>query len=152
MNIKTGSVRMKGVIMAAHPSWTSEAPAVNHTVCCEIEDPVSAHVAPDRSQFRSSGFPKLISHSWGQVIGKSPALQAVLAQVERVAPTGSTVLIQGETGTGKELIAQVLHNASVPKREAPGAPISVEEHTSMAPRPRRQSQNPPLQKSSAIPA
>src|SRR6202140_5679890 len=39
-----------------------------------------------------------------------------------------------------------------PKYKAPGAPISVEEHTSMAPRPRRQSQNPPLQKSSAIPA
>jgi formate hydrogenlyase transcriptional activator len=98
-------------MMAAHPSWTSEAPAVNRTVCCEIEDPVSAHVAPDRNQFRSSRFPKLISHSWGQVIGRSPALQAVLAQVERVAPTVSTVLIQGETGTGKELIAKVLHNA-----------------------------------------
>jgi len=40
----------------------------------------------------------------------------------------------------------------VPKCEAPGAPISVEELTSMAPRPRRQSQNPPLQKSSVIPA
>jgi len=40
----------------------------------------------------------------------------------------------------------------VPKCEAPGAPISSEEHTSMAPRPHRQSQNPPLQESSAIPA
>ena len=39
-----------------------------------------------------------------------------------------------------------------PNAGHPGAPISVEEHTSMAPRPRRQSQNPPLQKSSAIPA
>jgi hypothetical protein len=39
-----------------------------------------------------------------------------------------------------------------PNYEAPGAPISEEKHTSMAPRPRRQSQNPPLQKSSAIPA
>jgi formate hydrogenlyase transcriptional activator len=97
--------------MAAHPSWASEAPEVNHTACCEIEDPVSAHVAPDRSQFRSSGFPKLMRNSSGHVIGKSPALQAVLAQIERVAPTDSTVLIQGETGTGKELIAQVLHNA-----------------------------------------
>src|ERR1700674_3413836 len=47
-----------------------------------------------------------------QVIGNSRALEAVLEQVERVAPTGSTVLIQGETGTGKELIAQALHNIS----------------------------------------
>ena len=47
-----------------------------------------------------------------QIIGKSPALKAVLEQVERVAPTASTVLIQGETGTGKELIAQAVHNVS----------------------------------------
>jgi len=47
-----------------------------------------------------------------QVIGKSPALEAVLEQVERVAPTDSTVLIQGETGTGKELIARAIHNIS----------------------------------------
>jgi formate hydrogenlyase transcriptional activator len=47
-----------------------------------------------------------------QVIGNSAALEAVLEQVERVAPTGSTVLIQGETGTGKELIAQAIHNIS----------------------------------------
>jgi transcriptional regulator with GAF, ATPase, and Fis domain len=47
-----------------------------------------------------------------QIIGKSPALEAVLEQVERVAPTDSTVLIQGETGTGKELIAHAIHNIS----------------------------------------
>src|SRR6204780_2518036 len=47
-----------------------------------------------------------------QIIGSSPALETVLEQVERVAPTGSTVLIQGETGTGKELIAQAIHNIS----------------------------------------
>jgi transcriptional regulator with GAF, ATPase, and Fis domain len=47
-----------------------------------------------------------------QVIGNSPALESVLQQVERVAPTGSTVLIQGETGTGKELIAHAIHNLS----------------------------------------
>jgi formate hydrogenlyase transcriptional activator len=47
-----------------------------------------------------------------QLIGKSPALEAVLEQVERVAPTDSTVLIQGETGTGKELIARAIHNIS----------------------------------------
>ena len=47
-----------------------------------------------------------------QIIGNSPALEAVLEQVERVAPTDSTVLIQGETGTGKELIAHAIHNLS----------------------------------------
>ena len=47
-----------------------------------------------------------------QVIGNSPALEAVLEQVERVATTDSTVLIQGETGTGKELIAHAIHNIS----------------------------------------
>ena len=47
-----------------------------------------------------------------QIIGNSLALEAVLEQVERVASTDSTVLIQGETGTGKELIAHAIHNIS----------------------------------------
>jgi formate hydrogenlyase transcriptional activator len=47
-----------------------------------------------------------------QIIGTSPALEAVLNQVECVAPTDSTVLIEGETGTGKELIARAVHNLS----------------------------------------
>jgi formate hydrogenlyase transcriptional activator len=47
-----------------------------------------------------------------QLIGNSPALETVLEQVKRVAPTSSTVLIQGETGTGKELIARAIHNIS----------------------------------------
>jgi formate hydrogenlyase transcriptional activator len=47
-----------------------------------------------------------------QIIGKSSALEAVLEQVEQVAPTDSTVLIEGETGTGKELIARALHDLS----------------------------------------
>jgi formate hydrogenlyase transcriptional activator len=47
-----------------------------------------------------------------QIIGHSPALRAVLEQTERVAAADSTVLIQGETGTGKELIARAIHNSS----------------------------------------
>jgi formate hydrogenlyase transcriptional activator len=47
-----------------------------------------------------------------EIIGQSSALKRVLAQVEIVAPTDSTVLIQGETGTGKELIARAIHNLS----------------------------------------
>jgi formate hydrogenlyase transcriptional activator len=56
---------------------------------------------PDRDQRR-----------FEQVVGKSPALEAVFEQVECVAPTDSTVLILGETGTGKELIARAIHNVS----------------------------------------
>jgi len=47
-----------------------------------------------------------------EIIGNSAALRKVLCQVEAVAPTGSTVLIYGETGTGKELIARAVHNLS----------------------------------------
>jgi formate hydrogenlyase transcriptional activator len=53
-----------------------------------------------------------------QIIGGSPALQSVLAEVERVAPTNATVLVLGETGTGKELIARAIHNLS-PRCEGP---------------------------------
>src|ERR1700758_4503608 len=47
-----------------------------------------------------------------RIIGRSSALEAVLEEVERVAPADSTVLIQGETGTGKEVIAHAIHNLS----------------------------------------
>jgi len=52
------------------------------------------------------------------IIGESQALRDVLEQVELVAPTDSTVLIQGETGTGKELIARAIHDSSL-RRKAP---------------------------------
>jgi formate hydrogenlyase transcriptional activator len=52
------------------------------------------------------------SRRFEQIIGNSSALESVLEQVEQVAPTDSTVLIQGETGTGKELIARAIHNLS----------------------------------------
>lgn len=51
-------------------------------------------------------------HNFEQIIGRSPALLATLADVARVASTDATVLITGETGTGKELIARAVHSAS----------------------------------------
>ena len=51
-------------------------------------------------------------HNFGEVIGQSPALKDVLKQVQIAAPSGATVLILGETGTGKELVARAVHRLS----------------------------------------
>jgi formate hydrogenlyase transcriptional activator len=55
-------------------------------------------------------------HNFEDIVGKSAALRRVLDQIAIVAPTGSTVLLHGETGTGKELLARAIHNRS-PRRE-----------------------------------
>jgi formate hydrogenlyase transcriptional activator len=58
------------------------------------------------------------AHNFEEIVGNSAALLAVLRAVEQVAPTDSTVLIYGETGTGKELIARAIHNRSARKDRA----------------------------------
>ncbi len=58
------------------------------------------------------------NHDHGDIVGRSPAISRVLSLVDTLAPTQSTVLILGETGTGKELIARALHERS-PRRERP---------------------------------
>jgi formate hydrogenlyase transcriptional activator len=59
-----------------------------------------------------------VSRNFEELIGSSASLKKVLSNVERVAPTDSTVLITGETGTGKELIARAIHNLSQRKERA----------------------------------
>ncbi|HEU4340984.1 MAG TPA: sigma 54-interacting transcriptional regulator [Candidatus Binatia bacterium] len=51
-------------------------------------------------------------HNFGEIVGESAALRRVLKEVETVAPAGLTVLIRGETGTGKELVARAIHDLS----------------------------------------
>jgi formate hydrogenlyase transcriptional activator len=57
-------------------------------------------------------------HNFEEIVGNSPAILSVLRTVEQVAPTDSTVLIYGETGTGKELIARAIHDRSARKDRA----------------------------------
>jgi len=59
-----------------------------------------------------------LAHGTGRVVGESKAILEVLKQVEQVAPTMTTVLVEGETGTGKELISQRVHELS-PRRARP---------------------------------
>jgi transcriptional regulator with GAF, ATPase, and Fis domain len=82
--------------MSAQATWISELPF-------QIDDATSP-VALDSEELPSRGFPR--------IIGKSAALGRVLDMVRVVAQTDATVLINGETGTGKELIAQAIHKHS----------------------------------------
>ena len=77
----------------------------------DIEDRKQAE---DRVQKENLALREEIDHSsmFEEIVGSSEALRKVLAQVEKVAPVDSTVLILGETGTGKELIARAIHKRS----------------------------------------
>lgn len=59
-----------------------------------------------------------LTHNFGEIVGKSKKLQTLLKQIEQVSSTESTVLILGETGTGKELFARAIHNLS-PRKDRP---------------------------------
>jgi formate hydrogenlyase transcriptional activator len=98
--------------MSAQLGWLSGTPVVKPTPSFGIEEAVSARVGLDRGDQHGSGPPKIITNGFAQIVGKSPALERVFEHVERVAATGSTVLVEGETGTGKELIARAIHNLS----------------------------------------
>ena len=65
-----------------------------------------------------------LQHEFAEIVGKSPALRDLLKAVKTVAPTDTTVLLLGETGTGKELIARAIHDHS-PRRERTFVRMSV---------------------------
>jgi formate hydrogenlyase transcriptional activator len=75
-------------------------------------------IRPDREYAATRSFEDSADIDQGELIGSSTSFQAVLRRVKIVAPTDSVVLIQGETGTGKELIAKAIHNQSS-RRDAP---------------------------------
>lgn len=64
-----------------------------------------------------------VEKGWGEFVGHSPAMQKIYDLIRQVAPTKTTVLITGETGTGKELAARAIHRAS-PRAEALFVPIN----------------------------
>ena len=59
-----------------------------------------------------------------EIVGRSPAMQAVFKRIALVAPTDACVLITGESGTGKELVARAIHRYS-PRRDRPFLPVHV---------------------------
>jgi formate hydrogenlyase transcriptional activator len=89
--------------MAAQAAWIGELPEIRNRASFEINDAASK-VAFESDQLRGRELPR--------IIGKSASLRRVLDMVRVVAPAGATVLINGETGTGKELIAEAIHKCS----------------------------------------
>jgi formate hydrogenlyase transcriptional activator len=91
--------------IAAQTNWASEMPEFNHIASFEIDDARSGGAALDHNELRGN-------EMLPRVIGNSAALRHALSLVRVVAPTNATVLINGETGTGKELIAEAIHKCS----------------------------------------
>src|SRR5580700_144971 len=89
--------------MATQAAWAREIFAVNSAASFDIGDAMPANFALE-SELCGSGLPR--------IVGKSAALRRVLGMVRIVAPTSATVLVNGETGTGKELIAEAIHKCS----------------------------------------
>jgi formate hydrogenlyase transcriptional activator len=90
--------------MAAQATWIGDLPAINHNASHAIGHQTSLEVAGDKEVLRDEVYPR--------ITGKSVPLRRALDMVRLVAPTDATVLINGETGTGKELIAEAIHKCS----------------------------------------
>ena len=110
----------------AAPSGCSGGPSPNpngkytRTMIVDITDRVLMEQEKARLQQQNLYLQEEIKsvHNFEEIIGQSPALLAVLDKVGRVAPTDASVLITGETGTGKELIARAIHSAQQAQGQA----------------------------------
>jgi transcriptional regulator with GAF, ATPase, and Fis domain len=100
--------------MAAQTGGLGAAPALDRRVSSEMDDTASAKIEFDSDELYGSG---LLG-----IVGNSAALRRVLGLVGVVAPTDATALINGETGTGKELVARAIHRHS---RRSANAFVSV---------------------------
>lgn len=102
--------------------WSRPDPsgAYTRTMFIDITEQVLAEQEKARLEAANTYLQEEIkgSHNFEELIGSSTSLKKVLKHIERVAPTDSTVLIMGETGTGKELIARAIHNLS-PRKHRP---------------------------------
>jgi formate hydrogenlyase transcriptional activator len=100
----------------------AEFVSLNHSLNRVATVDSDVHIARD-NRHRRIGVASVMEQTYpeggfGQIVGNSPALRSALADAERVAPTNATVLLLGETGTGKELFARAIHNLSS-RREHP---------------------------------
>jgi len=121
--IQAGDHRVATLIMTAHGTIQSAVEAMRLGAFDyllkpfafeEIHRVVESALAMHRRRQREVHLPRALAQAqrFDALIGGSPKMQEVYRAIERVAPTAATVLITGETGTGKELVARAIHNLS----------------------------------------
>jgi two-component system response regulator AtoC len=120
------------IIITAHGAVDTAVEAMKHGACDYIIRPfdvnavelaISRALALGRIQQENSYLRQEVGKGWGEFIGRGPAMRGVYEMIEQVAYGKTNVLIIGETGTGKELVARAIHRAS-PRREALFVPIN----------------------------
>jgi len=114
--------RLRHYLLTVSPRAGGDGAVVVHTDVTELEEAKAAlegslrevSELKERLEAENAVLQQEVRHAHGfdEIVGTSPALGRVLAQVEQVAPTDAPVLLLGETGTGKELVARALHERS----------------------------------------
>jgi len=112
MRLRNGHGTHRWFLVRYNPLHDDQGQLVRwYLACTDIEDRKRAE---ERLQQENVALREEIDRAsmFEEIVGTSPALQAVLSRISKVAPTDSTVLITGETGTGKELVARAIHRRS----------------------------------------
>jgi PAS domain S-box-containing protein len=112
LRVRKGDGSYRWLLARYNPVRDDEGQIIRwYVACTDIEDRKRAE---ERLQQENVALREEIDKAsmFEEIVGTSPALQTVLARISKVAPTDSTVLITGETGTGKELVARAIHRRS----------------------------------------
>jgi PAS domain S-box-containing protein len=112
MRLRAGDGTYRWFLVRSNPLRDDQGQLVRwYIACTDIEDRKKAE---ERLREENVALREEIDKAsmFEEIVGTSPALQTVLSRISKVAPTDSTVLITGETGTGKELVARAIHRRS----------------------------------------